>query len=129
MIKAELAAFDPRKTYLHLLGDGTGTPIEVGPDFWRTTIQTIKGGWLVTLGHAEKDWPHWEMHPRGEELIFLLSGAIELVVQDDDGEHVVPLAAGQLYLMRRGVWHRARVKEPASTLFVTAGDGTQHRPV
>jgi hypothetical protein len=28
-----------------------------------------------------------------------------------------------------GVWHRARVKAAAQMLFVTAGDGTQHRPL
>ena len=84
---------------------------------------------MVTLGRSEKDWPHWEMHPQGEELIFLLSGAVELVVEDDDGEHVVAMAPGQLYLMRRGVWHRARVQTPSQMLFVTFGDGTQHRPL
>jgi mannose-6-phosphate isomerase-like protein (cupin superfamily) len=128
MIKAERSTLDPRATYVHLLGDGTGTPIAVGPDFWKTTIQTIRSGWLLTVGRSERDWPHWEMHPRGEELIFLLSGAVELVVEDDDGEHVVPLAAGQAYLMRRGVWHRAIVKAPGDMLFLTAGEGTQHRP-
>jgi uncharacterized cupin superfamily protein len=129
MAKAEAAAFDPRKTYLHLKDDGAGVPLEVGPDFWKTTIATIRGGWLVTGGLSEKDWSHWEMHPRGEELIYLVSGSVELVVEDDDGEHVVPMAAGQLYLMRRGVWHRARVKAPSQMLFVTSGEGTQHRPL
>ena len=129
MVRAERTAFDPHETYLHLQGDGTGIALEVGPDFWQKTITTLQGGWLVTAGHATRDWPHWEMHPQGEELIYVMSGAIELVVEDDEGEHVVPLNPGQLYLMRRGVWHRARVKVPSQTLFVTFGEGTQHRPV
>jgi mannose-6-phosphate isomerase-like protein (cupin superfamily) len=129
MPKAERSAFDPRTTFLHLQGDGSGTPIAVGPDFWQTTIKTIRSGWLVTAGRAVADWEHWEMHPQGEELIMLLSGSIELVVEDDEGEHVVPMEPGQLYLMRRGVWHRARVKQPGDMLFATAGAGTQHRPL
>jgi hypothetical protein len=128
MIKAERSSLDPCATYVHLLGDGTGTPIEVGPDFWRTTIHSLTHGWLVTAGRSEADWPHWEMHPKGEELIVLLSGDVELILQDDEGEHVVALTPGRGYLMRRGVWHRAVVKVPSEMLFVTAGEGTEHRP-
>jgi hypothetical protein len=58
-------------------------------------MRTIESGWLVTAGHPEAEWPHWEMHPKGEELIFLLSGSVELIVEDEGGEHVVPMRRGR----------------------------------
>ena len=45
------------------------------------------------------------------------------------GERRVALASGQACLVPRGVWHRVVVREPGRLLFVTYGEGTQHRPL
>ncbi len=129
MIRAERSTINPAETYLHLSDDGSGKPLEVGDDFWTKTIATLGAGWLVTGAHFEGAWEHWEMHPKGEELIFLVSGRVELIVEDEEGEHAIRMEPGQLYLVRRGVWHRAVATAAADTLFVTSGEGTQHRPL
>lgn len=125
-------AFDLATTYVHLADGGTGAAVEVGPTFWQDlmTGKTDYPGRLAMVGTFESDWPHWEMHPAGEELIYLLSGAVDVLL--DDGETTRTLALrpdAPCLLMPRGVWHRFTVVEPGAALFVTAGEGTQHRPL
>lgn len=123
--------FDLRQTYVHLQADGHATPLEVDETFWQTlgTRTDLDDGYLVTRGRSSEDWPHWEMHPEGEELVVLLSGSVDLVLDDGTREWTVPLRPGAgTWINPRGVWHRAIVHEPSEMLFVTAGRGTQHRP-
>jgi mannose-6-phosphate isomerase-like protein (cupin superfamily) len=70
-----------------------------------------------------------EMHPAGDELHYLVSGALDLVLEHDDRDaEVVPIEAGDSAMVARGVWHRFEVREPAVGLAITFGRGTQHRP-
>lgn len=124
--------FDLHDTYVHLGGDGSARTMEGGAAFWASIASRteLHEGYLVTRSRATEDWPHWEMHPEGEELVVLLSGALDLVLDDGKRQWRVPLRPGErsTWLNRRGVWHRAEVHEPSELLFVTAGRGTQHRP-
>lgn len=125
------AAFKLDATYVHL-EDGPGAArIEVADDFWQTLDERteLHEGRLVTLAHMASDWDHWEMHPAGDELVYLLSGAMELILDMPGGEQVIALAERQAILVPRGVWHRARIHRAGDALFVTRGAGTQHRPV
>lgn len=125
------SAFDLRSTYVHLLADGRAAPIPVDDQFWATiaTRTELHDGFLVTRGRSTEDWPHWEMHPEGEELVVLLSGAVDLVLDDGTHEQTVPLRPERgTWINPRGVWHRAIVHEPSEMLFATAGRGTRHRP-
>ncbi|MCA9648749.1 MAG: hypothetical protein H6712_13660 [Myxococcales bacterium] len=124
--------FSLERTYVHLRPDQSAAPIEVDESFWATiaTRTELHEGFLVTRARTGEDWPHWEMHPEGEEIVVLLSGAVDLVLDDGEREWTVELRpeAGT-WINRRGVWHRAIVHEPSEMLFITAGRGTQHRPV
>lgn len=125
------AAFDLKATYLHL-EDGPGvTPIPVGDDFWATIGHRteIADGRLVSAYRFTEDWPHWERHPAGDEIVFQLEGAMDLVLDMNGAEHTVPLRGRGAVVVPRGVWHRAVVLEPTDALFITRGDGTEHRPV
>lgn len=119
------------RTYLHL-EDGAGvTAVPVDGAFWATidSRQDLQDGRLVTVNRMAETWPHWEMHPAGEEVVYLLSGAIDLVLDGADGERIVPLRDGEAYIVPRGTWHRAVVHAPGQVLFITRGAGTRHRPV
>ncbi|HJQ97671.1 MAG TPA: cupin domain-containing protein [Candidatus Polarisedimenticolaceae bacterium] len=121
--------FDPSRTYVQLLDGGGAVTIDVTPDFWRTTVNRHADGRLAFTHHLDRDSPTWERHPEGEELVYLLSGAIDFVLERPDGDEIVRLRAGLAYLVPRGVWHRQVVRSPGDILFVTAGRGTEHRPV
>ena len=73
------------------------------------------------------DWTNWEMHPAGDEILFMLEGKATFVLELSDGLREVVLSAGRLLVIPKGVWHTARVSEPSRLLAITAGSGTQHR--
>jgi len=49
----------------------------------------------------------------------------------DDGGHetTVRLTAGRAVIVPRGIWHRFEVHEPGELIAITAGEGTETRPV
>jgi mannose-6-phosphate isomerase-like protein (cupin superfamily) len=86
-------------------------------------------GWLVTSYEMAESMSSAEMHPDGDELHYLVSGALDLVLEHDGhANEVVPLEAGDSAMVARGVWHRFVVRVPAVGVAVTFGRGTQHRP-
>jgi mannose-6-phosphate isomerase-like protein (cupin superfamily) len=123
-------AFDLATTYVQLDDGPRASAVEVDDEFWQTIDRRseLQGGRLVGRFHNAQDWDIWEMHPAGDEVVCLLSGAIDVVLDDPDGERVVALEVGRTCIVPRGVWHRAIVREPGDTLHITRGEGTQHRP-
>jgi mannose-6-phosphate isomerase-like protein (cupin superfamily) len=85
--------------------------------------------WLLTKFHMHCDTPTWEMHPAGDEVLYLLSGAMEVILEERDGNRVVELHAGEACLVPRGVWHRQLVRTAGDLLAITYGKGTQVRAV
>ena len=75
-----------------------------------------------------ESWTSWERHPAGEELVFLISGHVDLIQDLDGEEHRIELHAGDAVLNPPGVWHTSDVYEPGDALFITPGQGTEHRP-
>ena len=86
-------------------------------------------GRLVSQHTFEEGWPSWEMHPVGDELVICTEGEMVLHQEFPDGHREsVTLSAGEYVINPPGVWHIADVAERATAIFVTAGEGTQHRP-
>ena len=120
---------DLKRTYLSLDGHGAVKthPVE---GFWETIdsntelLATLVAGLVST-----EDWPHWEMHPAGEEVLVQLDGAMTLILDEPDGERRVEMRAGSTCIVPRGIWHRALVPETSRFLAVTYGAGTTHRPI
>jgi mannose-6-phosphate isomerase-like protein (cupin superfamily) len=123
-------AFDLSTTYVQLDDGPQAFAVEVDDEFWQTIDRRpeLQGGRLVGTYQNARDWDIWEMHPAGDEVVCLLSGAIDVVLDEPDGERVVELEVGRTCIVPRGVWHRAIVREPGDTLHITRGEGTHHRP-
>ncbi len=87
-------------------------------------------GRLVSCFDFHEGWDIWEMHPEGDEVVYLISGAARLVQEFSDGRReTVRLAAGEYAINPPGVWHTMDIETPqVQALFITAGIGTQHRP-
>ncbi|MFD2431669.1 cupin domain-containing protein [Sphingobium scionense] len=62
---------------------------------------------------------NWEMHPDGDEILHLVEGDIDLVVEDESGEILLPLARGQSCVVERGTWHRLLLRAPSRLMFLT----------
>jgi uncharacterized cupin superfamily protein len=86
-------------------------------------------GRLVSLYDMTDSWTSWEMHPAGDEVVVCVSGRIVLVQEAADGNIArVTLAPGGYVINPPGIWHTADIAEPCRVLFITAGQGTRHRP-
>jgi mannose-6-phosphate isomerase-like protein (cupin superfamily) len=73
--------------------------------------------------------PHGgEMHPDGDELLFVLSGRVEVLLEDVDPPRTVELGVGQALIVPRGVWHRVLLVEPSQLLHITPGPRGEYRP-
>ena len=132
---------DLLKNYLLLEPDGAAVLLPGGGDFWsqlmsgnptdpgiRQLIGSEHGRLLSALSMGA-DWKNWEMHPAGDEMLFMLEGKATFVLDLSDGLKEVALNPGRLLVIPKGVWHTAKVSEPARLLAITTGQGTQHRPV
>lgn len=85
-------------------------------------------GRLVTFGEMSEDWTSWEVHPAGDEVVLCVSGRFRLYQERDGDTAVVELGPGEYVVNPPGTWHTADVIEPGTGLFITAGQGTDHRP-
>lgn len=85
-------------------------------------------GRLVTIHEFSEPWTMWEMHPRGSELVVCLAGTLVLHQELLDGTtRICTLLPDQAAINGPGVWHTADT-DGAKALFITAGEGTEHRP-
>ncbi len=125
------ATFDPVDTYVHLKDGPEAVLLEVGEDFWQKLPERsdLGDGRMLAVFRFDESWKSREMHPAGDEIVYLLSGAIDLILFEDAGERVIPLRGRGACVVPRGVWHTARVLEPSEALHVTRGAGTRHEPL
>ena len=124
-------AFSLDSTYIHLQPDESALSMEGGAKFWAGIAgrHDLDHGRLMGSTEQSADWDHWERHPAGEEILVLMSGELELVLDTDGGEQRAVLEPGQTFIVPKGVWHRGIVKKPGKLMFITPGAGTEHRPV
>lgn len=120
-----------------------GTPIDLAHqvvglerDTGRAVIVPQSGGppnrihgYTVGAGHIAGESPHGgELHPDADELLYLVSGRVQVLLELEGGDRTVDLAGGQALVVPRGVWHLIRVVEPGQLVNITPGPGGQHRP-
>lgn len=113
------------------LDGGTGArSVTVDADFWPALMSGRLGPVqrMVSSFSYDKDWGSWERHPAGEELVMLLDGDVELVLEIEGGEKRVALTRpGSYVLVPTNTWHTAKVRAPSRMLFITPGEGTENR--
>jgi hypothetical protein len=88
------SSFDPFTTFVQFQDDGRARPVKWTADFWRTLgagtrdrVVGAKHGVRPTDFHPDQ----WEMHPGGDELLYLLTGAVDVILEESDGDRVVNL--------------------------------------
>ena len=86
----------------------------------------------LTIGAPQiaGDPPHdGEMHPDGDELLYLVSGAVTVTLELSGGNTQVDLGAGDAVVVPRGVWHQVTSREPGQLIHVTPGPNGDARPL
>ncbi|MGI9222527.1 MAG: cupin domain-containing protein [Woeseiaceae bacterium] len=85
----------------------------------------------VTFGVASmsENSPHdGEMHPDGDEVLYLISGKVRVVFVDGDAEDI-DVNPGEGLVVPQGVWHRVDIIEPCQIVYLTTGPNNQFRPL
>lgn len=122
---------DPSLMYLLLRSNGEAEAVQGGDAFWsmpKTELEQHGQHWLVSEFSCSKNWPSWEIHPVADELIYLLSGEAEFLLEKPEGLQRIHVVGRGLIVVPRGIWHTAHVSAPSRMFLITMGAGTQHRP-
>jgi mannose-6-phosphate isomerase-like protein (cupin superfamily) len=133
-VMTRVAAQDPMRSIVHFLDDGRGEVMPIDDRFWQMlgegAYPALEQGRMLSAFSFDADWNSWERHPAGEELVMLLSGQADVVLDLPEGEQVIALReTGQFVLVPANTWHTARTTVATTMLFLTPGAGTDHRPV
>ncbi len=128
----DTAAQDLASTYLRLRPNASVERLPGGEAFWqqlaRGQLGSFHNEFLAIIHHFDTDWPMSEMHPNGDEVVCLLSGSVTFVLELSGGTEIVQLnSCGEFVVVPQGTWHTAKTKVSTRMLFITAGEGTQHR--
>ncbi len=96
-------------------------------EFLDVEFDNRRVGHVIVETAGERD--EWEMHPDADEFLYLVEGAIDVVLRDDldhNEERRIELRPGSACVIPKGAWHRQIVLRPAKMLFLTPE--TLHRP-
>jgi len=107
------------------------TPVEFTPTLFeefQAKPESVRGCTLVSSFSFEADWPSWERHPAGDEVVMLMEGEVTMVLEIDGEEQTALLdRPGSYVIVPKNTWHTARTGTSARMLFITPGEGTEHR--
>lgn len=121
-------------TFVRLRSDCSAESLSVDDTFWQRLasgqLGTFHREYLVSSYAFDADWSSWEMHPHGDEVVCLLSGSVTFVLERASGNEEVRLDRAHAFVVvPKGTWHTAKVHAPSSMLFITPGEGSQHRAI
>jgi mannose-6-phosphate isomerase-like protein (cupin superfamily) len=124
---------DLAKTFAVIRPDLTASLVPVTPGVYELLDQDFdhfRGHVLLSCYTFKEDWPSWERHPAGDELVCLLSGEATMLFEEGGTERGVRLEKpGEYVLVPKGTWHTARTSVSTTMLFLTPGEGTENRPI
>ena len=123
---------DFTENYVSLGAEGEIKSYGGGDSFWNLSgeqLNKIGENWLITEFHFEEDWKTWEMHPNGEEIVYLLTGSMDLILDKDGNQEIIELRGKGSVIIPQNTWHTAKVFEPSNMLIITLGKDTKTRPI
>lgn len=112
-----------------LAPDGHVTPLPVTPDFYPAldrAFPSFAGHVLIQTFAFDAPWGVWEVHPKGDEFVYLLEGDVDFLLKPA-GEAIRRVRIsrpGEYVVVPKGAWHTAEPHAPTKMLFVTPGEGT-----
>jgi mannose-6-phosphate isomerase-like protein (cupin superfamily) len=123
-----LQTFPLSGTAIHIPPDGNDAVFR--GDHLKSRLQQLPNGLLLgafQIARAVDAHSNvWEMHPVGDEILVMVTGALEVEYADDSHRGTCSLGTGEAMVMPRGFWHRLALREPGLLLTLTPLQGTLH---
>ena len=87
-------------------------------------------GFTIGAPMVTGDAPHdGEMHPDGDEVLYMVSGAVTVRLELPAGDRNVFLGAGDALVVPQGVWHKITMQQPGRLIHITPGPHGDARPL
>jgi uncharacterized RmlC-like cupin family protein len=116
--------FDPSTHTIGLTHDLEASKIPERPDP-PVPVEGLTIGITTMAGNS----PHGgEMHPDGDEILYLISGRANVVFLDST-EQDIEIQPGDGLVIPRGMWHRVDILEPCQIVYATPGPNNQFKPL
>lgn len=116
-----------------LAGGGHMSPHARTADFFRNaaTDPAFSNGYVLAVHNVttpqDVHYPVWEMHPDGDELLIVISGALSAEYRENDAIRSVALPQLSALVVPSGLWHRLVVAAPSVLMAVTPRHNTVHQ--
>ena len=109
--------------------------IGVGHDFSASQIPErpdppfpVEGA-IFGVATMSENSPHaGEMHPDGDEILYLISGRVKVVFLNSPVDDIDVLPGDGL-VVPQGMWHRVDILEPSQIVYLTPGPNSEFRPL
>lgn len=108
--------------------------LPAGPELYprlAAEFGSFHGAVLLSEYTFSENWACFEVHPAGDEVLYLLAGRCELLLeQQSQLQRIVFGSPGQVQVIPKGCWHSADIfpGESCRILFFTPGEGSTQRP-
>ncbi len=114
--------FDPAENCVAVTRDLAAMPVAAQPD-----PPVAVEGLTIGIATMTENAPHGgEMHPDGDEVLYLISGRVKVVFEDDAFDAVV-MHPGDGLIVPKGIWHRVDILEPSQIFYATPGPRGEYR--
>lgn len=80
----------------------------------------------TTLVVSRASGASWERHPGGDEMIYVVEGAAEIVTLTEGGPVKSTLREGSLFVCPQGLWHQTIPRPSVAAFYLTPGEGTEN---
>lgn len=115
--------FDPRKHSVGVSRELLASLVADRPD----PPVPVDGATFGVATMSENSPHAGEMHPDGDEVLYLVSGLIKVVFLDDPLDDV-EVSPGEGLVVPQGMWHRVDILEPSQIVYLTPGPNNEFRP-
>lgn len=122
------------KSFVHLTDKGS---VFVSTKRFAESNYTVSFFHLTEYQQSHPDY--WEMHPNGDELVFVLEGKIQAEYIPTTGSKLSSnpsyniaqqvISQGQAVIIPKGFRHRLLLVEESKMMVITKIEGTEHNPV